>query len=122
MRLRFITSAHFGRSELTNFTWVLSKHPEFLREGASQLKKNDVVVLVSKGGDQIAFLFNFVFMERPLEKNIKRRRVSVLRSIKLRLPHGMTWDPLMLSEYAKMVNLEIEGLKTFEQYVKERAA
>lgn len=114
MRLRFVQTCSFVRNELTNFMEVLAKHPEFSRDGIAKLKRDDVVLLISKMGNQLVFLHGFDFIERSGKK-----QHTVLRSLKLRLSGRGTWDPLMLSEYAKDVGIKLDGIKAFEDHVRK---
>jgi len=113
MRLRYVATCHFGKSELTNWLEILAKHPEFGVAGNKlALKANDVVLLVSKQGNQLVFLHGFnAFEER-----------RVLRSTRFRIEGGGSWNPLMLVNYAKSVGLEISGLKTYEDHINELLA
>ncbi len=101
-------TVHFGKSELTNFLEVLGKHPEFADEkSAAKLKADDVVLLVSKTGNQLAFIHGFDQFEKK----------AVLRSTRLRISGGVPWNPLMLVNYAREVGLSITGIKAFEDHV-----
>jgi hypothetical protein len=113
MRLRYVATCHFGKSELTNWLEILAKHPEFEVAGSKlALKTNDVVLLVSRKGDQLVFLYGFdAFQDR-----------RILRSTRLRIAGGGSWNPLMLVNYAKSVGLEISGLKSYKDHVAELLA
>lgn len=109
MRLRLVQTVHFGKSELTNFLAVLAKHPEFTNDkSAAKLKADDVVLLVSMTGNQLVFLHGFDTFEEK----------RVLRSTRLRISGGASWNPLMLVNYAKEVGLNITGIKAFEDHVR----
>lgn len=102
-------TVHFGKSELTNFLAVLQKHPEFASDKSpARLKSDDVVLLVSKTGNQLAFIHGFDAFEKK----------TVLRSTRLRISGGATWNPLMLVNYAREVGLPITGIKAFEDHVR----
>lgn len=121
MRLRYIETVSFGRSELTNFLEMLQRRPEFAR-GKSQLGKDDVVVLVSLQGNQLIFVAGFHVIEYAARPGVKKRQVHVLRSTRLRLPGGTRWNPLMLADYAKQVGIELKGLEMYEEYIKKKLA
>jgi hypothetical protein len=110
MRLRFVHTCHFGKSELTNFMEVLRKHPEFGKEDSKySLKAADVVLLVSMSENQLVFLHGFdVFEDR-----------KVLRSTRFRISGGARWNPLMLANYAKSVGISLTGLAEYEEHVKK---
>ena len=102
MRLRYVETVHFGKSELTNWVDILRRRPQLGR-----LKADDVVLLVSKGGNQLVFLHGFDVLEEQ----------KILRSTRLRIAGGARWNPLMLVNYANSVGLKITGLKTYEEHV-----
>lgn len=114
MRLRLVTTCNFQRSELTNFLTVLEKHPE-LADGKIKLRLEDVVLLVSKTGNQLVFLHGF---ESFLDEDVKKIERKVLRSTKFRLPNKQSWNPLMLVNYAKTVGIALTGLKEYEDHVR----
>lgn len=108
MRLRFVHTCHFGKSELTNFLEVLTRHPEFIGDSKHKLRLDDVILLVSKTGNQLVFLHDFDEFERK----------RVLRSVRFRLANGVRWNPLMLANYAKSVGVVLTGLQTYEAHVR----
>lgn len=111
MKLRFVKSCHFGKSELTNFKEILVKHPEFGSQSSKgQLKPDDVVLLVSMSEDQLVFLHGFDVFEGR----------QVLRSTRFRLPNKARWNPLMLANYAKSVGILLAGLAEYEEYLKKK--
>lgn len=124
MRLRYIETVHFGKSELTNFRDLLRRRPEFGKDGnPAVLRKNDVVVFVSKTGNQMLFVSGFVFLKSdPVTAGAKERKPVVLRSVRLRLPGNVQWNPLMLADYAREVGIELKGLELYEEYIKKKLA
>jgi hypothetical protein len=104
MRLRSIDRVDFRKSELTN---VLAMKKRSLRVG-------EVVCLVSSRGDQI--IFAYAMSEVSEEDGTERQ---VLRSEKLRLTSGGSWNPMMLANYALDVGIELEGIKLFESHYKD---
>lgn len=102
MRLIAIQRAHFGRSEHTNFITVR-------RLLKLSLKKNEVICLVSRSGDQLIFVYG-------IEQSVGMP--PVLRSVRLRLTTGAKWNPMMLANYARAVGLTLDGVKFFEDFYK----
>lgn len=100
MKLVAIQRVHFGRSEHTNFITVR-------RALKLSLKKNEVVCLVSKSGNQLCFVYG-------IEQSVGMP--PVLRSVRLRLTTGARWNPMMLANYARNVGLTLDGVKFFEEY------
>lgn len=119
MRLRYVETVSFARSELTNFLDIIRRRPEFTR-GNAALGKDDVIVLVSLQGNQLIFVAGFHVIEYSVRPGIKERDVNVLRSTRLRLPNGARWNPMMLADYAKEVGIELKGLKLYEEYIKKK--
>lgn len=108
MKLKLIAEANFRKGEHTNFA-------ELNRKEAFDLKPGEVVCLVSKTGNQLCFVY------APKDVSGTQRKNIVLRSEKLRLTHGGTWNPLLLTAYAKIVGIELDGLKHFQDYYKKLA-
>jgi len=110
MRLRYVLTCHFGKSELTNFMAVLQKHPEFGKADSKySLKATDVVLLIAMSGNQLVFLHGFDEFEDK----------KVLRSTRFRISGGARWNPLMLANYAKSVGITLTGLAEYEEHVKK---
>lgn len=115
MRLRFVQSCHFGKSELTNFLTVLQKHPEFGNsESKYKLKADDVVLLVALSGNQLVFVHGFDAWKDGRDVSYK-----ALRSTRFRLAGNAAWNPLMLANYAKTVGITLTGLAEYEEHVKK---
>lgn len=114
MRLRFVHTCNFQRSELTNWLSVLVKHPEFGNaESKHKLRPDDVVLLVAMSGNQLVFLHGFdTFEHEKLER-------KVLRSTRFRMSGGAHWNPLMLANYAKSVGIMLTGLAEYEEHIKK---
>lgn len=102
MRLRYVETVDFRKSELTSWLEIAKRRPELARK----LKSGDVVTLASMSGDQLVFLHGFLEIDGK----------QVLSSTRLRLRNGR-WNPLMLANYAKEVGLPLAGLKTYEEHV-----
>jgi hypothetical protein len=104
MRLRLVSTADFRKSEHTNFTALAGKH-------AIKLGKHDVVAFWSQSKNQLVFVY--ATDEVEVRPGIKKK---VLRSERLRLENGQSWNPLMLANYASQVGIKLDGLKTFEDH------
>ncbi len=113
MRLRFVLTCHFGKSEFTHLREIIKKYPAFNDPRSKhRLHPQDVVLLISHMGNQLIFLHNFEVTSGT----------PVLRSTRLRLTNNATWNPLMLATYADEVGLRLEGLKSFEEHIRAKAA
>lgn len=104
MKLRYVETVDFRKSELTCWLEIAKQRPGLAR----RLKADDVVTLASMTGDQLVFLHGFSEVDGK----------QVLRSTRLRL-RGGRWNPLMLANYAKDAGISLSGLKTYEQHVAE---
>jgi hypothetical protein len=102
-----ILDADFRKSELTNWTEYVKKNPIVLG-------KNNTVCFVSGSGRQLVFILH---QTKILSKRGDER--MLLDSRRLRIDGG-TWDPYMLQNYANEVDIELVGIKRFEQIIKER--
>ncbi len=109
MRLKHVATVDFRRSELTNFEELVKKNASL-----KALKKDDVVLFLSRGGDQVVFVHGFNNVEGE-----KGTTSIFMESVKLRMIHGSTWNPLMIANYAKKVGIHLVGLKTFEEHYRE---
>jgi hypothetical protein len=101
MRLRYVTTMSFARSELTNWNAILAERPEF-----HSMRPDDVVAIVSMTGDQIAFLHGFDEHDGKV----------ILRSTRFRIAGSGRWNPLMLANYAKAVGIHLAGVRTYEEH------
>lgn len=107
MRLKYIETCSFHKSEMTNF-FELSKKNRW------KLSAGEVVLLISKGGDQLVFIYA---ADEAIKDGVERP-LKLLRSERLRLTHGGTWDPIMLSEYAEEAGIKLDGIHRFDDYYK----
>lgn len=107
MRLRYVETVDFRKSELTCWLEIAKRRPALAR----RLKTDDVVTLASMSGDQLVFLHGFSEVDGK----------QVLRSTRLRL-RGGRWNPLMLANYAKDAGIALSGLRTYEQHLAEVVA
>lgn len=104
MRLKYIATVSFQKSEATNFLEVSKKRKW-------RLDENDVVCFISRGQDQIVFI-------HVLGAALSDRSGAlhkVVHSERLRLLSG-SWNPLMLANYASEVGIKLDGVKRFEQH------
>lgn len=70
---------------------------------ANDLKGEDAVCFLSRGENQVLFVYGFSGEEN-----------EVLGSARLRLRSGR-WNPMMLANYAASVGLTLVGIKKFEE-------
>jgi len=105
MRLKHIETVDFRSSERTTFDALCALRPHLRR-----MRHDDVVLLRSRRGDQLQFVWAWDIIDGT----------RVLRSQRLRLDKKTPWNPLMLADYANTIGLELAGIKTFKQHM-ERA-
>jgi hypothetical protein len=98
----------FRKSEFTNFSELIKKTPRL-----KLLGKRDVVLIRNLQGDQIIFIHGFYVVKDEL----RNKDVRFLRSERIRLMNGATWNPLMVKDYAKQVGLNLENLLSFEEHL-----
>jgi len=111
LRLKGVVTCSFARSEATNLGLyrTTTKFP-------GELNKGEAYLFISKGGNQVLFMFKTVV----LEVDVQHRRGDgtntrgVIDSRRLRLDGG-TWHPYMLQNYANEVGIDLIGFKRFEQ-------
>jgi hypothetical protein len=108
MRLRHVATVDFRRSELSNYEDVVREHAQL-----SKLGKDDVVLFLSRSRDQLIFVHGFSQVEGGTGKSV------FIRSVRLRMVRGASWNPLMVVNYAKQVGIQLKGLKTFEEHYKD---
>lgn len=84
----------------------MTLYNEIPAEIKSRLSDNGAVCFVSKTGNQILFVYR--------AHDIEEGRVAIL-SAKCRLTRG-SWNPLMLQNYAEMVGLKLDNIRSFQQY------
>lgn len=105
MRLKYIDTCSFSKSEATNFR-ELSKKNKWRTLGP-----DECVLLVSMTGDQVVF----VYQTRDVHW-FESRASEVVHSRRLRLDGRQKWNGTMLVNYAEMVGIKIDGLKRFEEH------
>jgi hypothetical protein len=108
MRLRHVATVDFRKSELSNYVDIVREHAQL-----SKLGKEDVVLFLSRGMDQVIFVHGFSEVHGDKGKSL------FIRSVRLRMIRGSTWNPLMIVNYAKQAGIQLKGLKTFEEHYKE---
>lgn len=119
VRLRYVDTVDFRKSETTNYRLLPADIRESLRDG-------DAVCFKNEHGNQVVF----VVKPRPLPgvASIQRKDGStdaaeVVCSIRLRLPHERPWNPTMLADYAHAAGLELIGIRRLvEHLARERHA
>ena len=108
LRLKGIVTCSFGRSEATNL--------KLYRESGhypGDLKEGEAFLFLSKGGNQIIFMFKSIEVEVEHGSGGPATR-GVIDSRRLRLDGG-TWHPYMLQNYANEAGIYLIGIKRFEQ-------
>jgi hypothetical protein len=118
LRLKGVITCSFGRSEASNLRLYRdsAKYPGDLRKG-------EAFLFISKGGNQVLFVF------RPVELEVSSRHRKgdgsktreVIDSRRLRLDGG-TWHPYMLQNYANEVGIHLVGFRRFEEVHKSLMA
>lgn len=77
------------------------------------LSGDEVVLLISATGLQLAFVFRDVTIE-------DRSRVDTVKCTthyRVQLDRHTPWNPLMLVNYAEEAGIELQGLKRFEEHL-----
>ena len=110
LRLKGVITCSFGRSEATNLALYQDsgKYP-------GDLKKGEAFLFISKGGNQILFVFNTIELKVDTQhrKGDGSTTRGVIDSRRLRLDGG-TWHPYMLQDYANEVGIHLVGFRRFE--------
>lgn len=113
VRLRHIETVDFRRSEATNFNALDA-------EVRASLKEGDAVCFKNPPGNQVMFVVKpraMAGVASIQRKDGEAEEVTVTFSIRLRLPPERSWNPLMLSEYAAAVGLELIGIKRLFEHL-----
>lgn len=79
-----------------------------LKRRLPDLRQDEVVCLIAKTGLQLAFAFR----PREFDKNL------AVTSVRVQLSTRRPWNPVMLTKYAESAGIELQGLRTFEQWWK----
>lgn len=108
MRLVRVAETDFRKSEATMFTELMKASPH-------KMSATDVVLFVSKQGNQLVFVWAPVEVSDDEEGASHRR---VLASRRLRIQGGGRWNPLMLRNYAEHAGVDLQGLARFEEHLK----
>ena len=109
----------FRKNELTNWN-IFRKSKDYKRIGT--LTRSEAVLFVSVSGNQLLFILNTTKLNRSYQRGgfiyeLEPRQVIDTR--RLRLEGTAPWNPMMLSNYAKSVGLELIGFKSFETQYRE---
>ena len=107
LRLKGIVVCSFQRSEATNLD-LYKKEGHF----PGDLKKGEAYLVISKGLNQIIFVFPPVVLDEQDDR-------SALDSRRLRLDGG-TWHPYMLQNYAESLGIHLVGIKSFEKILEDQ--
>jgi len=113
MRLKYIAHVSFVKSEQTNFLDLkkVKKLPK--------LGQDDVVLFISKGEDQLVFVYGFAEWEMECADG-ESRPVRFLHSERVRIK-GAKWSALMIANYASNAGIHLEGIKRLEWHIKKEA-
>lgn len=112
MRLRLVYQGNFTKNEATLFEEAMKENK------GVHLGPDDCVLLVSRSGKILKFVF------RPEETSYVRfngkngKMTTVLESETYRITGPGRWNPLLLANYAKEVDIDLENVKKFEQHYK----
>jgi len=113
VKIKKVVQTDFRRNDVSIFSAFQKENLPLLR----RLKEDDMIVFVSKTGNQLLFIHGFT--EFPGDQN--RALGTALQSIRHRILSG-TWNPLMLRNYAIAAGLDVEGLALFEDHYKHLVA
>lgn len=108
MRIKQIEAADFRCSARTMFERFRVKNKHVV----SALNDTDVIVFISKMGNQLLFVHGYTDFPEDL---IGQRRA--LQSVRHQILNG-TWNPMALANYAQAAGLDIQGLRLFEEHYK----
>lgn len=99
-RLVYVAHCSFRYSEESNYDTAVKIFGRKLRKG-------EVMLLISFSENQVIWVLGGL-------------RYGVLDTRRWRIPYGNSWNPLEIKDYAEKVNIELVGLKKFEEHVKAR--
>jgi len=111
MRLKLVYQGNFCKNERTLFE-------EALKQNDVQLGPDDCVLLVSKGGKLLKFVRRSREISYVNGSGKNGHSTTILASDTYRITGYGKWSPLMLSNYAAEVGVELEGIKKFEAHYK----
>lgn len=106
LRLRLIASADFRQGDE-------SQHEDYAKD--LDLKVNECVLLVSRNGK----LLRFLFRAHDVNTGEGTTPHTILQSRTYRITGNGEWSGLMIQNYAAKVGIKFEGLKLFEQVYQE---
>lgn len=99
----------FRRSEMTLYD-ELRKEPKFKQV---ELTPGRVILFVSCSENQLIWLFAAGELE-----GYHGKKAAIIDSRRWRILHG-TWNPQMLANYARLVGIELTGIRLFETGFKQ---
>lgn len=113
MRIRRVVEGDFRWSE--HGVWLKyvneKKNSKYVNRALLKtLNKDDVIVFISKTGNQLLFIHGFEDLENG-EGEIR----MMLPSQRYRIVNG-TWDYHMLVDYGKKAGVKVTGLPTFHEH------
>lgn len=109
MNIKQIEEADFRCSELTIFEKFSKKN----REVVERLKREDVLVFISRSGNQ--FLFVHGFTKFAGNDSAVDERKQALCSVRHRIIGG-TWNPLRIRNYLAEAGIQVTGIPRFEDH------
>lgn len=112
LRLRKVEVVDFRRSEATNFEEFRSKNKQLVES----FGVDDVVLFINHQSNQLVFVYGFRDLSEEIDGVAVSRQLLVSR--RLRLTNG-AWSPALLVDYARQAGIELAGLKSFGERLKE---
>jgi hypothetical protein len=108
MRLVHVAEVHFGKKPPAHYDELMRK-----RKDLGGLKNDECILLRSKTGNQLVFIWRDLRL--PVDGNRNEARLA-LQWTQLYLRNGI-FNPYMIVDYAKQVGLHIDNLYSFEQHL-----
>lgn len=101
-RLIFVAFCDFRRSELSNYLTAIKKY--------RKLESGEVMLFISFSKNQLIWIL----------KDTTINGIKMIDSRRWRLDSHSTWNPIMITNYARKVGITLLGLKEFEDYIKSK--
>lgn len=112
LRLRKVEVVDFRRSEATNFEEFRTRNKQLV----DSFGTDDVVLFLNHQMNQLVFVYGFRNLSEEIDGVAMPRQLLVSR--RLRLLNG-AWSPALLVDYARKAGIELAGLKSFGDRLKE---
>jgi len=110
VKLRYVHQCSFIRSPSTNYDiWA----KEAKQRGWAELRSGEAVALVSRAGNQIAFVY------KPIHVEHAGKQVRVTTHARVRLHSMAVLTPALLQMAAEEAGLSLRGFKNFQDYYKK---